>query len=299
MKKHGLLLLASIAMVLTWCTPQASTPTPWNTNTTDPSIPLVTTIDYQSYQATGSSDAPVTFIEFSDYECPFCKKFTTETLPTLLESYVASWLVQFVFMDFPLEIHPEWVPSAIAAHCAWEQWSYFAYHDALFENSTALWQTLYHSLAEELWLDVTAFSLCLSNPQIVQRVNESIRIAQNIDINGTPSFLINDTVVKWARSREYFKEIIDGYLNWDAPTSWSISNNGNISCTSDDDCEAPRTYWPYCSRTNPKEVCLTKSVPTCQEAGTAISECVTMITESCSPCPFDTTCLKGVCRESE
>src|SRR3989338_10775012 len=86
----------------------------------------------------GDSRAHVTIIEFSDYQCPFCGKFVQETLPQLKQEYITTGKVKLVYRDFPLEIHPEAQPAALAAECAKEQNKYWEYHDQLFKNQDSL-----------------------------------------------------------------------------------------------------------------------------------------------------------------
>ena len=83
----------------------------------------------------GSADAPVTIIEFSDYQCPFCARFHSETLPHIIENYVDAGQVKFVYRDFPIQnIHPNAVPAAVASECAHDQAAFWEYHDRLFEG---------------------------------------------------------------------------------------------------------------------------------------------------------------------
>jgi len=87
----------------------------------------------------GKKDAPVTMIEFSDYQCPFCRRFFETTLPTLKAEYVETGKVRYVFRDFPLDqIHPHARKAAEAAHCAGDQGKYWEMHDLLFQNPQAL-----------------------------------------------------------------------------------------------------------------------------------------------------------------
>ena len=92
----------------------------------------------------GNSDAPITIIEFSDFQCPFCARFHTQTLPLLLEEYIEQGKVKLVFRDFPIQsIHPNALPASVAAECANEQGKFREMHDMLFEKQNE-WNKLEH-----------------------------------------------------------------------------------------------------------------------------------------------------------
>ncbi|MDP2629096.1 MAG: DsbA family protein [Candidatus Harrisonbacteria bacterium] len=161
----------------------------------------------------GSADAPVTWIEFGDYECPFCAKLF-ETEKQLKEKYLASGQVRFVYRDFPLDFHPTAVPSAEAAECAGDQGAYWQYHDALFERQ----QTIiagdfdYTALASELGLDAAAFGSCVENRAHKEEVEADMAAGVAAGVQGTPGVFINGTFVEGAYPFETFDQVIQEAL---------------------------------------------------------------------------------------
>src|SRR5690349_18876426 len=117
------------------------------------------TVTTANSPALGRRDAPVTIVEFSDYECPFCRQFVSATLPTLKSTYVDAGKVRYVFRDFPLEqLHPHARKAAEAAHCAGEQGKYWEMHDLLFQNQQALGTDDLAGYAGRLGVDAATFS---------------------------------------------------------------------------------------------------------------------------------------------
>lgn len=252
-------------------------------------LPDLTVADYMII---GSADAPITFYEFSDYQCPFCKKFTMESLPLIKEKYIDTGKVRFVFKDFPLEIHGEARAGAVAARCAGVQGKYYAYHDVLFENSKDFSAVNFKLWAEELDLDVNEFLSCLDDPSQMAKVENDIMEAQLAGVKGTPSFLINGRLVRGAQPFAAFEMVIEEALN----NSIVIETTAEATCLSDNDCKASRSFPPFCSQSNPNEVCVVTSAPTCKLPGTVESECVNIVTEECSPCEDGLSCSDGKCK---
>jgi len=164
--------------------------------------------------AIGPSDAPVVIIEFSDYQCPFCRKFREETLDKILETYEGK--VRFVYRDFPLEnIHAYALKAAEAANCAGEQGKYFEYHDVLFEKQTdwsARGEEAFVEYAQQLSLDVESFKICLASGKYEEEVRKDFQDGINAGVTGTPAFFINGIPLKGAQPFEAFKVIIDSEL---------------------------------------------------------------------------------------
>jgi len=174
----------------------------------------------------GSSDAPITIIEFSDFQCPFCSRFHNETLPTILEKYVDTGKVKFVYRDFPIQsLHPNAMPAAAASECAHEQNKYWEYHDALFERQQT-WNNLkladsidtFKNIAKEFNLNEDQFNSCLDSGKYIEEINKDLRDGTNYGITGTPGFFVGNEkngFVKLigAQPIEAFKKIIDSQLN--------------------------------------------------------------------------------------
>ncbi len=164
--------------------------------------------------AIGPSDAPVVIIEFSDYQCPFCRKFRLETLDKILETYRGK--VRFVYRDFPLEnIHVYALKAAEAADCAGEQGKYFEYHDVLFEKQDDWAQrgeVAFVEYAKQIGLDVESFKVCLASGRYEEEVRKDLQDGLRAGVTGTPAFFINGIPLKGAQPFEAFKAIIDSEL---------------------------------------------------------------------------------------
>lgn len=149
----------------------------------------------------GDPAAPIVIVEFSDYECPYCRRFRVQTFPKLKEDYIDTGKVRFVFRDYPLrQIHPRALGAAIAASCAGKQGAHAAMQQALFDNQKRLGPELYLGLAQTLSLDIPAFQSCLSDPAELQEIEGDLREGQVLGVRGTPYYLIG---------RAAGKEVVD------------------------------------------------------------------------------------------
>lgn len=158
--------------------------------------------------ALGPNSAPVVIVEFSDFRCPYCKRFHDETLPVLLEQY--SDRIRLVYRDFPV-VGGE--TDAEAAECADEQGKFWPYHDALFENFRAQSSVDdYVALAENLGLDTDAFRECLESGVMRQEIIGDASDAQSYGVTGTPTFFINGVRVIGAQPLSVFQAVIDQEL---------------------------------------------------------------------------------------
>jgi len=143
----------------------------------------------------GSQNAPVTIVEFTDYQCPFCRQFETTTLPEIRKKYVNTGTVRFVIRDLPLvSNHPDAMLAAEAAHCAGDQGQFLAMHDTLFGNPDKLKESGLVDFASLLKLDVAAFRSCLSSGKHQLEIQKDMQVATSLQINGTPSFLVGKTM---------------------------------------------------------------------------------------------------------
>ncbi len=138
----------------------------------------------------GDSGATVGIVEFTDYQCPFCQRFHAKTFSKLKETYIDSGKVVFIPRDFPLDIHPQASPAAIATRCAGKQGKFWDMREGVFENQTRLGLELYEGLATELDLNVEAFSTCQKDAEVLAAVNADQSYGQSIGISGTPGFFV-------------------------------------------------------------------------------------------------------------
>lgn len=140
--------------------------------------------------ALGSDSATVTVIEFSDYQCPYCRRFHADVLPALLREYIDTGRVQLIYKDLPLVMHREALPAAIAGRCAAAQGKFWPMNEALFANQERLNATLYPKLAAALGLDAEQFKKCLQDPALRKAIRRDQNQARDLGITSTPSFLI-------------------------------------------------------------------------------------------------------------
>jgi protein-disulfide isomerase len=172
--------------------------------------PPRTSVDVGAAPRRGSPQAPVTIVEFSDYQCPFCKR-AQPTLRLLAAKYGDR--VAFVFKDYPLdELHPEARVASEAAHCAAEQGKYWEYHDALFALSPALGRDKLLEAARQLGLNETMFSACVSTRRYTARVEQDFQQGRQLGVDGTPAFFINGVSLTGAVPLAEFEKIIDAEL---------------------------------------------------------------------------------------
>ncbi len=173
----------------------------------------------------GNPNAPVTVVEFSDFQCPFCSRFFTQTLPALQENYIDTGKIKLVYKDLPLDnLHPNARPVHIAAECADEQGMFWEYHDVLFEKQSE-WQRLSSSdlqttliqYADDFGLQTASFEACLSSPEMADEVNADFLQAAQYGATGTPTFFIGNEkngFIKLVGAQPYaaFQAAIDAQL---------------------------------------------------------------------------------------
>jgi protein-disulfide isomerase len=158
----------------------------------------------------GPKDAPVTIVEFSDFQCPFCKTATV-TIKQVLDKYPGK--VRLVFRDYPLaSLHPQAPKAHEAARCAADQSKFWEYHDVLFERSPKLSVPELKRYAQELKLDATAFDQCLDSGKHTAQVDKDFQEGVSLGLTGTPSFFINGKQIVGAQPFATFQKVVDGEL---------------------------------------------------------------------------------------
>ena len=170
----------------------------------------------------GRADAPVTIVEFSDYQCPFCQRFFATTLPALKKEYIDAGKVRYVFRDHPLDnIHPHARKAAEAAHCAGDQGKFWEMHDVLFQSARALALPQLAEYARAVGVNGAAFEDCLVSGRHAARVERGLADGAAAGVRGTPGFVIGrtkaddiveGTSVRGAQPLETFRRIIDQML---------------------------------------------------------------------------------------
>ena len=173
----------------------------------------------------GKDNAPVTLIEFSDFQCPFCRKFWKESLPSIKSDYIDAGKVKFVYRDFPLtSIHPGAQPAAEAAECARDQGKFWEMHDKIFQEQDKQGQgtiqfdvTALKSWAADLKLDTKEFNDCLDSGKYTKEVQADGNDAISAGGRGTPYFILIDKngktlAISGAQPYANFKAAIDAAL---------------------------------------------------------------------------------------
>ena len=144
-------------------------------------------------QAQGRVDAPITVVEFTDYQCPYCRRFQAETWPRLKRAYVDSGKVRFIIRDLPLEFHAAARPAAEVAHCAGEQGHFWPMHEALLGSDTKLTDDSVLRLAQGMGLDVARLRDCAMKDKYEPAIARNAAQAASIGVHGTPTFIIGRT----------------------------------------------------------------------------------------------------------
>lgn len=148
-------------------------------------------LDVTGAPVKGSPDAIVTLIEFADYECPFCIRHFTETMPRIDAAYVATGKVQYIFRDFPIDsLHPGAIRAHEAAHCASEQGRFWDLHGRLFSAPGSHTDAALDARATEAGLDLPAFRACLASGRTTAAIRQSVDAVVKLGANGTPVFFI-------------------------------------------------------------------------------------------------------------
>ena len=158
----------------------------------------------------GSRQAPVTIVEFTDFQCPFCKR-AMETLKQVEKAYPKE--VRIIARQYPLPFHDRGKPAAEAALCAKEQGKYWEYREKLFENQTHLDDADFRTYAKDAGLNAKKFDQCLSEHRQAARVEADLADGKRFGVNGTPHFFINGESVVGAQPYESFKQAIDSALS--------------------------------------------------------------------------------------
>jgi protein-disulfide isomerase len=143
-----------------------------------------------NFPSLGDDGAEVAIVEFSDFECPFCRRHKQQTLAGLTGKYVTTGKVRYYFVDFPLSFHARAMGASMAGACADQQGAFWKMHDALFENQKSLGDELYLKLADELSLDRLKFQKCLADPKVKQSMSERLALGERVGVTGTPAFLV-------------------------------------------------------------------------------------------------------------
>jgi len=178
-------------------------------------VPSVVEVSEDDDAVLGDPDAPVTIIEFSDYECPFCGRFVLNTLPQLKETYIDTGKVKLIYRDFPLGFHQDAQKAAEATEVARElggDEAFWMMHDKIFETAQMSVSEL-KGYARDFGLDGAAFDSLLDSGKYAEEVQKDFQDGQKAGVSGTPTFFINGKMLVGAQPFEAFEQIIEGELN--------------------------------------------------------------------------------------
>jgi protein-disulfide isomerase len=176
-------------------------------------------LEIREANARGPANAPIVVIEYSDFQCPFCRRFFSETQPQIDANYVKAGQVRFVYKHLAI-LGQESLWAAEAAECAADQGQFWLFHDELFrqaglsggENVGAFTKEKLSTYAQSLGLDMTRFEPCLQNDTTQARVAKDTQEARGFGFGGTPSFLINTSTLIGAQPYAAFARLVDAGL---------------------------------------------------------------------------------------
>jgi protein-disulfide isomerase len=157
----------------------------------------------------GTENAPITIVEFADYECGFCSK-VLPTVKAVMDKYPGK--IKLVYRDFPLEFHPNATPASVAARCAGKQGKFWEMHEMLFANQSALTNENFVKYATQLGLDLAAFDACSKDPSVTEAVQKDLLEGQAAGVSGTPAFFVNGVLLSGAQPESEFVKVIDKEL---------------------------------------------------------------------------------------
>jgi len=181
-----------------------------------PDLPRVDVPIADGDPSTGPADAPVTIVEFADYQCPYCKR-AQPTLDKLMSNYEGK--IRLVYKDYPLPMHSQAKPAAVAAHCAGEQGKYWEMHGALLGEESAPTGDVVERLGKKAGLDMDAFSTCRQSGKYDDTIARDTQQGNDAGVSATPSFFINGIFVAGAQPYEQFDALVKAELSKDRARS--------------------------------------------------------------------------------
>jgi protein-disulfide isomerase len=172
-----------------------------------PPKPTNISVNLQGREFLGSKDAPLTMVQFTDYQCPFCQRFHTMTFPEIKTNYIDTGKLKFYSLDMPLDFHPNAAKAAQAARCAGEQKKFWPMHEILGANAAKLDMESLTGFAKQLNLDTGEFRKCVESGKYTAAVQKDMAEAARVGANGTPTFLVGRTTPEGVTG-----ELVEGAL---------------------------------------------------------------------------------------
>jgi len=180
-------------------------------------------VSVENAPSRGDAKAPITIVEFSDFECPFCSRYVRDTYSQIQREYVDTGKVRYVFRNFPLEgLHPQAFGAAVAGECARAQGKFWEMHDRMFANQRALTQAGLMQTAAAIGLDTDAFGKCLASDAPKKKVRDDLADAAALNASATPTFFFGTADktgkvkvlqrIQGAKTFAVFKSTVDALL---------------------------------------------------------------------------------------
>lgn len=186
-----------------------------------PQTPQNLTVKGDAMYVLGKSDAPLTLVEFTDYQCPFCGWFETTTFPAIKKNYIDTGKLRLIVRDLPLDgLHPFALKAAQSVHCAGDQGKFWEMKELVFKNQNKLDVDSLAGYAKDLALNDVIFKSCMADGKHLQEIGNEARYAQSLGIIGTPTFILGKSaggtvegrVIVGAQPLETFEAAIDEML---------------------------------------------------------------------------------------
>jgi protein-disulfide isomerase len=165
----------------------------------------------------GKIDAPLTLVEFTDYECPFCKRFYETTFQTLKKNYIETGKLKFISRNMPLPMHPHALKAAQASTCAGDQGKFWEMKDLLFRNQNSLEVEALTGYANDISLNAETFKTCMADDARLKSISDEASYINSLGVNGTPSFVLGKSVGDSVEGRKIVGaqplEVFEGAIN--------------------------------------------------------------------------------------
>jgi protein-disulfide isomerase len=160
-----------------------------------PQTPQNLTVRGDAIYVLGKSDAPLTLVEFTDFQCPFCARFETTTFPEIRKSYIDTGKVRLILRDLPLtDMHPFALKAAQSVHCAGDQGKFWEMKELVFKNQNKIDVDSLAGYAKELLLNGDTFKSCMAEGKHIKEIGDEAKYAQSLGITGTPTFILGKAV---------------------------------------------------------------------------------------------------------
>jgi protein-disulfide isomerase len=159
----------------------------------------------------GPVDAKVTMVEFADFQCPYCRQWYSDVYGKIQTNYGTK--IHFIFRDFPLSIHPDAQPAAVAADCAFEQGRYWEYFKLLYGDPRGVGSAMYAVYAQEAGLNVSKFNNCIKSGRYDKEIALDMQAGESAGMTGVPAFFINGRPISGYQPYEVFQKAIDEELS--------------------------------------------------------------------------------------